>query len=111
MMSPCTGKKLALTVLAMAAFPAPPAVAQADPPDPMAIMRWREIGPAVVGGRVSGLAVNESDPRILYVGTATGGVWKTTNHGTTWEPVFTGQSTSSIGAIALAPSNPKISRQ
>ena len=108
MKSPYTGKLLALTVLAMVAFPAPAAVAQADPADPMAIMRWREIGPAVVGGRVSDLAVNEADPRILYVGTATGGVWKTTNHGTTWEAVFTGESTASIGAITLAPSNPNI---
>ncbi|MFQ5704362.1 MAG: WD40/YVTN/BNR-like repeat-containing protein, partial [Gemmatimonadales bacterium] len=51
-------------------------------------LQWREIGPAVTGGRIADIAVVETDPRIFYVGTASGGVWKTVNAGTTWEPVF-----------------------
>jgi photosystem II stability/assembly factor-like uncharacterized protein len=75
---------------------------------PVSFLEWREIGPAVVGGRVSDLAVDETDTRIIYVGTATSGLWKSTNHGTTWEPIFTDQSTSSIGDVTLAPSNPDV---
>ncbi len=75
---------------------------------PVAFLEWREIGPAVVGGRVSDLAIDETDTRIIYVGTATSGLWKSTNHGTTWEPIFTDQSTSSIGDVTLAPSNPDV---
>ena len=74
--------------------------------DPVAFLEWREVGPAVVGGRVSDLAVDEADTSIIYVGTATSGIWKSTNHGTTWEPIFTDQSTSSIGDVTLAPSDP-----
>ena len=75
---------------------------------PVSFLEWREVGPAVVGGRVSDLAVDETDTRIIYVGTATSGVWKSTNHGTTWEPIFTDQSTASIGDVTLAPSNPNV---
>lgn len=75
---------------------------------PVAFLEWREVGPAVVGGRVSDLAIDETDTRIIYVGTASAGIWKSTNHGTTWEPIFTDQSTASIGDVTLAPSNPDI---
>ena len=75
---------------------------------PVAYLEWREIGPAVVGGRISDIAVDEADPRFIYVGTATSGVWKSTNHGTTWDPIFTDQSTASIGDVTLAPSNPDV---
>jgi len=51
-------------------------------------LQWRSIGPAIMGGRVDDFAVVESDPSTVYVGMAAGGVWKTTNGGTTWEPVF-----------------------
>lgn len=69
---------------------------------------WRNIGPAVMGGRIDDIAVVESDPRIVYVATASGGLFKTTNQGTTWAALFDEQSTSSIGDIALAPSDPNI---
>ncbi len=75
---------------------------------PVAFLEWREVGPAVAGGRVSDLAIDETDTRIIYVGTASAGIWKSTNHGTTWEPIFTDQSTASIGDVTLAPSNPDI---
>ncbi|MBA2708373.1 MAG: glycosyl hydrolase [Gemmatimonadaceae bacterium] len=77
---------------------------------------WRPIGPAVTSGRVVDLAVAEGPEssvgdrlgRLMYAAAASGGVWKSINAGTTWEPVFDRQSTSSIGDIALAPTNPEI---
>jgi photosystem II stability/assembly factor-like uncharacterized protein len=71
-------------------------------------LRWRELGPAIMGGRIDDFAVVESDTRIVYVGTASGGVWKTTNAGTTWEPIFDKETVSTIGALAVAPSDPAI---
>ncbi len=71
-------------------------------------LRWREIGPAIMGGRIDDFAVVESNPEIVYVGTASGGVLKTTNGGTTWEPVFDNESVSTIGDVTLAPSDPSI---
>jgi hypothetical protein len=67
--------------------------------------RWREIGPAGQGGRVDDIAVSEQDPRIVYVGFATGGLWKSVNNGVTFEPVFDTHPVSSVGDVALAASN------
>ncbi len=73
-------------------------------------LEWREIGPTIVGGRVSDLAVVEQNPATFYVATATGGVWKTENMGVTFSPVFDDQETSSIGDVTVAPSksNPNV---
>ena len=71
-------------------------------------MKFREIGPAIMGGRVDDFAVVESDPRIIYVGSAAGGVFKTINGGASWDPIFDDQPNSTIGDIALAPSDPSI---
>lgn len=71
-------------------------------------LKFREIGPAVMGGRVDDLAVVENDPRITYVALAGGGLWKTVNAFTTWEPVFDDEPVASIGAVAVAPSDPSI---
>jgi photosystem II stability/assembly factor-like uncharacterized protein len=68
----------------------------------------RNIGPANMGGRICDLAVVESDPRTMYVGVATGGLWKTTDAGDNWTPVFDQQTTLNIGAVAIAPSNPEV---
>ena len=70
--------------------------------------RWRVVGPIGQGGRVDDLAVIESDPSTFYVGFATGGLWKTTNNGTTFESVFDMYSNASIGAVAVSQSNPDI---
>ena len=70
--------------------------------------RWRSIGPTGQGGRVDDLAVHPEDPRTFYVGFATGGLWKTTNNGTTFESIFDSYETHSIGALALAPSDPDV---
>ncbi|HWZ30137.1 MAG TPA: hypothetical protein VNX18_02330 [Bryobacteraceae bacterium] len=71
-------------------------------------LKFRNIGPAIMGGRVDDFAVVESDPRVIYVGSAAGGIFKTINAGVTWEPIFDQQPNPSIGDIALAPSNPAI---
>jgi photosystem II stability/assembly factor-like uncharacterized protein len=71
-------------------------------------LKVREIGPAIMGGRVDDFAVVESDPRIIYVGSAAGGVFKTVNAGASWTPIFDDQPNSTIGDIALAPSDPSI---
>lgn len=69
---------------------------------------WREIGPANPGGRITDIEGVESDPYIIYAGAATGGLWKTTNAGTTWEPLFDGQPNASIGDIAVSLSDPDV---
>jgi photosystem II stability/assembly factor-like uncharacterized protein len=71
-------------------------------------LEFREIGPAVMGGRIDDFAVVEGNPNIVFVGIASGGVWKTTNNGTTWEPVFDKEAVSTIGDIAIAPSDPSV---
>src|SRR5215813_9445149 len=69
---------------------------------------FRGIGPASMGGRIDDITCVETNPYTYYVGFATGGVWKTTNNGTTFQPIFDTYSTASIGDIAIAPSNPDI---
>ena len=69
---------------------------------------WRAIGPANMGGRIDDIAVVESNPSTMYLGYATGGLWKTTNNGTTWTSLFDTYPVSSIGDIGLAPSDPNV---
>ncbi|MBI4602331.1 MAG: glycosyl hydrolase [Planctomycetes bacterium] len=71
-------------------------------------LKARSIGPAVMGGRVSDIALDPKDPFTFYVGFATSGVWKTANNGVTLEPIFDGQPVQSIGAVAVAPSDPQV---
>ncbi len=71
-------------------------------------LAWRNIGPAIMGGRIDDFAVVENNPSILYVATAAGGVFKSVNKGTTWQAVFDNQTVSSIGDVTVAPSNPDI---
>ena len=89
-----------------------PLAAQEASDDPFAnatsALRFRTIGPTIMGGRVSDLAVAESDPRTFYVGTASGGVWKTGNAGITFTHVFKDEATASIGDVTVAPSNPNV---
>src|SRR5258708_16702109 len=70
--------------------------------------RFRSIGLAAVGGRIDDIAAVDSNPYIIYVGFATGGIWKTVNNGTTWEPIFDKYPVSSIGDIAINQPNPDI---
>jgi photosystem II stability/assembly factor-like uncharacterized protein len=71
-------------------------------------LRLRGIGPAINGGRIADIDVHPDDPGIMYVGVGSGGVWKTVNAGTTWEPIFDDQSSYSIGSVAIDPSAPDI---
>ena len=71
-------------------------------------LKFRSIGPATMGGRIDDIAVVESDPRIIYMGAAGGGLFKTVNAGVTWQALFEDQPNPSIGDIAIAPSNPSI---
>ncbi|WP_298879617.1 hypothetical protein [uncultured Polaribacter sp.] len=71
-------------------------------------MKPRNIGPGGMSGRVTSIDVVESNPEIMYVGTASGGVWKSTSGGTTWKPIFENELTASIGAIAIQQSNPSV---
>ncbi|MCX6613532.1 MAG: hypothetical protein NTW74_22125 [Acidobacteria bacterium] len=70
-------------------------------------LKFREIGPANMGGRIDDFAVVESNPNTIYAGTASAGVWKTVNSGITWDPIFDDQSLSSIGDVTVAPSEPE----
>ncbi len=70
-------------------------------------MKWRSIGP-YRGGRTVGAAGVPQQPNIFYIGVNNGGVWKTTDYGRTWLPIFDDESTGSIGTIVVAPSNPDI---
>jgi photosystem II stability/assembly factor-like uncharacterized protein len=71
-------------------------------------LEYRSIGPAAMGGRVADVEGVPGDPNVVYVASASGGLWKTTNGGTTWKPIFERQGTISLGDIALAPSNPEV---
>lgn len=71
-------------------------------------LEWRNVGPAIMGGRIDDIAVVESDPRVFWLATASAGVWKTDNHGTTWIPQFQNEAVSSIGDITVAPSDPSV---
>jgi len=76
-------------------------------PQRLAALSWRTIGP-FRGGRVSSIAGVPSAPHTFYMAPDNGGVWKTTDAGRTWQPLFDAQSTQSIGAIAVAPSDPRV---
>ncbi|TAN23871.1 MAG: hypothetical protein EPN33_03375 [Acidobacteria bacterium] len=71
-------------------------------------MQFNDIGPALAGGRVSSVVGIPGNPNIYYAGTAGGGVWKSSDGGNTWKAIFQHEPTSSIGAVALAPSNPNL---
>ena len=68
-------------------------------------IRWRSIGPALASGRIADIAVDPTDRSVWYVAASSGNVWKTTNAGTTWNPIFDNYGSYSIGAIALDPSD------
>ena len=79
----------------------------AQTPDLYSEMHWRQIGP-MRGGRGRSVVGVPGQPSLFYVGFDNGGVWRTTDYGASWEPLFDRESTGSIGAIAVAPSNPSI---
>src|SRR5436305_4879852 len=98
-----------LVVLLLAALAGPRAVQAADPVDPALLqeLHWRLIGP-FRGGRVLAVTGVPGEPEHFYFGSVNGGVWETIDAGRTWQPIFDGQPTQSIGALAVAPSDPHI---
>ena len=70
-------------------------------------IEWRSIGPALTAGRIADIAVNPLNRSIWYVGVGSGGVWKTINRGTTWNPIFDAEGSYSIGCITIDPNNPE----
>jgi len=74
----------------------------------LAAMQARSIGPAGMSGRIAAIDALASDPDVVYVGAATGGVWKSTNGGQTWQAVFDDQRVLGIGAVAVDQSNPDV---
>jgi photosystem II stability/assembly factor-like uncharacterized protein len=86
------------------------ALAAAPPPasDPLAGLVARSLGPATMSGRVTAIAVVESDPRVQYVAAASGGLWKTSDDGKTRTCVFPGRPYAAVGAVAVSSSNPEV---
>jgi hypothetical protein len=107
-----TSRHRILALAAVAALLAPAALrAQARAPldsAALASFPWRAIGPAIMGGRVTDIEAVPNNPKIFYVATATGGIWKTVNGGTTFHPTFDKERVISLGDIAIAPSNPDV---
>lgn len=87
-----------------------PAASPAAKPFETAIssLRFREIGPATMGGRVNDIEVPVQDPKVIYAAMASAGILKSTNGGTTWETLFDKEAVSTVGDVAVAPSNPSI---
>jgi photosystem II stability/assembly factor-like uncharacterized protein len=95
-----------LLVLVVLGF-IPLTFAQQYSPELFKELRWRMVGP-FRGGRTRAVAGVPSKPNVFYIGAVNGGVWKSDDYGRTWNPIFDDQPTQSIGAIALAPSNPNL---
>src|SRR5438270_1432234 len=78
------------------------------PKDPLENLRFRNLGPAAGGGRVAAVAGIPGQPNVYYIGAAGGGIFKTVDGGFSWRAIFEKEAVASIGAIALAPSNPNL---
>jgi photosystem II stability/assembly factor-like uncharacterized protein len=71
-------------------------------------LEFRNIGPALMSGRISDIAIHPKNKAVWYVAVGSGGIWKTENAGTSWKPTFDGQASYSIGCVTLDPNNPEI---
>jgi photosystem II stability/assembly factor-like uncharacterized protein len=82
--------------------------AQVGVADALSALPLREVGPAVAGGRIADIAVDPTHTSTWYVAVGSGGLWKTTNAGTTWSQVFDDQPSYSLGTVALDPTDPQV---
>jgi len=71
-------------------------------------LKFRALGPALMSGRISDIAINPNNRNIWYIAVGSGGVWKTINAGITWDPIFDGQTSYSIGCVTIDPNNPDV---
>jgi photosystem II stability/assembly factor-like uncharacterized protein len=102
---------LILTVVALGAIATRTAVrteADAVRPGPFDALHFRDIGPAASGGRIHDLQIDPRNPAVLFVGAASGGIWKSSNKGVTWKDVFGRQSDNTFGALAIFAGDSKI---
>src|SRR5439155_4468636 len=99
--------RLALALLLVVSPPLAPAADEPKPPKEFAAIQYRSVGP-YAGGRVSRSCGVPGDPLTYYAATASGGVWKSADGGLTWKSVFDDQPTSSVGSVAVAPSDPNV---
>ena len=99
---------IALAFAACAASFGGSAAAQTTVAEAISALPLREVGPAVAGGRIADIKVDPTNKSVWYLGVGSGGVWKTTNAGTTWTPIFDDQRTYSTGTIAMDPTNPEV---
>ena len=79
--------------------------AQSITPEQIELLTFRNIGPAVAGGRIHDVEVVPNSPEIVFIASASGGIWKSTSKGTMWNPVFDNQVVSNFGDIAISKSN------
>ncbi len=103
-------RRTSLLTLLLLAFTALSAGAEAPALDPalLAGLTARSIGPAGMSGRVAAIDAVAADPSTIWIGAATGGVWKSVNGGSHWQPVFDREDVHSIGALAISPANPNV---
>jgi photosystem II stability/assembly factor-like uncharacterized protein len=97
----------AALLAAAAAAPTQPDLPQSNHLD-ASRLGWRNIGPAVAGGRVAAVAGTDADPLLYYLGAAGGGIFRTTNGGLTWQDVWPQASVGAIGAVTIAPSDKRV---
>ncbi len=97
------GMRVVLTIVLLAG-----SISAQIPPELLSGLEARSIGPAGMSGRVAAIDAVVADPNIVWVGAATGGVWKSSNAGLTWQPVFDEQDVAAIGEVAIFQPNPDI---
>ncbi len=113
MNAPCRARALAIStvlVVVVAACALSAAAQQAVPitSAELGSFHSRSIGPAVTGGRITDVEIHPDHPSTIYIGTASGGIWKSTNRGHQWKPIFDDKPVSTFGDVAIAPSNPNV---
>ena len=102
-------KRLVIVIsIFVAAIAVAPVLSQSFTPESFAGLRARSIGPAVTSGRVMTIAVDPSNKAVIYIGSASGGVWKTVNGGASWQPVFDKEGSFSIGWVTIDAQHPNV---